>query len=406
MNSFLTQLLDNYGHYVHGCSNYVRYFNAYRFGRGIVHVHHDDTASLVGSDDDRFRRLGHPQDFPLRQGNPLAQFKIGFIAASLFLGMLFAQKANASVFNNLNLTTTNNQFCQLGYTDSSGNTSCEFTFASSTLQLELTDVSFIGANATYDTNTVQRLTVTTDKGTWVSTTTAGGYSSLETTKFDFPYPHPWATPGSDWEFNLSLDVSTTTLFQYFWAVTSTSDAHFPEVTQKQSIAGDYSLLPKVPQIDLNSSGLGGMKNYQATIVSQLPPESTYTGNFSQLLTSFDFGSPTSSEYAQGQFLGHITEMLGTSTTTFPVCTVWPLFTLLDELQGLTTATNTAQYMVISGGLVTTDTVISLEAVSTTFATTGFRNIYDIFVPFLETVAWMYFGFMVYKAIFIKSQPTE
>jgi hypothetical protein len=179
--------------------------------------------------------------------------------AITMLGLLaYASVASAAVFDNTNQTTPNNSSCQTGYNSVGGYYECDFTFSSSTLQLELMDVSFLGANASFETTTTQRLTVTTDQGSWTSTSSAGGYSTFTTTTWSFPYPRPWATPGSDWHFNLSLDYTTTTSYQYFWVGTSTSDTHIPNNDQKRELLSDFSLLPVVPQMVINSGGLGGL----------------------------------------------------------------------------------------------------------------------------------------------------
>lgn len=143
-----------------------------------------------------------------------------------------------------------------------------WTFSSSTLQLELTDVTLFLESPNYGATTTLKLYVSTDQGTWSATTTQyTEYGIYATTTFNFSYPHPWASVGTDWDFYLDVPA-TSTLYQImlqgthnqidvsaytqFWGC---NDHGLSCLHQTDVYAPPYYY---APQFILNASGLGGL----------------------------------------------------------------------------------------------------------------------------------------------------
>jgi len=173
-----------------------------------------------------------------------------------------------------------------------------WTFTSSTLQLELTDVSLKAIGLSYDATNTLALHVWTDKGSWIATTTQFiGTAAYTTSTFRFSTPHPWATPGSDWNMWLEAPASST-LYQIMWAGTSSSLSEFTFSRQyfnclspdggAADCGGSTDVLGSpyymVPQMVLNASGTGAM-----TIWTPPPDPGTYGLNSTSSAANQDFG---------------------------------------------------------------------------------------------------------------------
>lgn len=202
---------------------------------------------------------------------------------------VFDNSSNAAVTQNLEASAMGGANYRYPY----------WTYTSSTLQLELTDVSLRAYPASYDATSTFYLHVLTDEGEWTASTTqflsaAAGYT---TTTFVFPYPHPWATPGTDW--NMWLDApASSTLYQVFVAATSTALAEFTFDHQYSNClttdkggadCGSYTdmLGPPyytVPQMVINEAGLGGL-----TIWTPPPDPGLYGLNSTSSAANQDFG---------------------------------------------------------------------------------------------------------------------
>ena len=227
-------------------------------------------------------------------------------AVLLFWIVFFSRPAEAAVFDNFNYDAVGRNLeasSRVGY--------AQFriplwSFSSSTLQLELTDVSLRFHDVQQPTATsTLTMHVQTDKGDWTSTVGKVSGYGYATTTFVFPFPHPYSTPGSTWTFWIDAPDEDA-LHQYWFAAyntNTTSTDTFPEVKQYVNCVqpntgaascGDYTDLSVppywyVPEIIINASGTGAL-----TIT--LPPNPA------------DYGL-TGTSTAQGQDLGFLGNMM-------------------------------------------------------------------------------------------------
>lgn len=186
---------------------------------------------------------------------------IGLFLVSLAIG----KNADAYVFSNLdNYTVTSN--AETAYMGSSDHRYNSFLFTSSTLQLELTDVTLRMTQASYANTLPVVLHVATDDGEWSTTNTATiPYGSYATTTFVFPSPHPYAAAGDTWDFWFDPPATSTPL-QVWAAMSTTTNSHFTEFWQFSgcdwpvtSCTGQTDLVGTyAPEVAFNASDLGGM----------------------------------------------------------------------------------------------------------------------------------------------------
>lgn len=185
-----------------------------------------------------------------------------FLVCFIFLLLIPVKFANAAVFDNLNANlggaTTNIEQSGSSYWDRN----FVFVFSSSTLQLELTDFSLRQYSPLYSSTITRTLKVTTDKGVWTTSTNSllTTNSQGTTSTWTFSYPHPYATPGTDWKFEL-LELPTTT-YQVFTKLTNATDTQQTILLQKEGSTTlvDYrSYYPyNYLKYRINDSGLGGV----------------------------------------------------------------------------------------------------------------------------------------------------
>jgi len=163
----------------------------------------------------------------------------------------------------------------------------------------------------------------------------------------------------------------------------------------------------------NSSGAGGWyPNWKlnGTIQdngshSDPVPTSTYDGTFSGTAGSIGFGTSTVS-LSDGIYSAKFQSMFGAATGTFPLCLVSPWIAFMDVFQGFTQNPQSAGTIVISEPFGAGTTTLSLANASGTFAAIGLVSITDLLFPFLEALAWLTFGVVVFRDIFMKESEGD
>jgi len=137
------------------------------------------------------------------------------------------------------------------------------TFTSSTLQLELTDLTMFCVYGGGPTTQTHTLFVSTDKGEWSVATTTHFAMPGEAVTWLFPWNgHPVATPGTDWDFwVIASDTpgemncyTTSTKSGFAAASTLYCDGAGTSCTTHQDVyAAGYA-----PALRINGSGLGAL----------------------------------------------------------------------------------------------------------------------------------------------------
>jgi len=167
----------------------------------------------------------------------------------------------------------------------------------------------------------------------------------------------------------------------------------------------------IPQDDASHAVYGTIKlglNGTAQDNSSNPveiPTSTYDGTFSGGTGSISFGT-TTANIADGIYSAKFDSMFGAATGTFPLCLVSPWIAFLDIIQGFTQLPQSSGSIIVSQPFGAGTSTFSLGAASGTFAAIGLVNITNLLFPFLQGLAWLTFGVIVFKNLFMKSNDDE
>jgi len=135
------------------------------------------------------------------------------------------------------------------------------------------------------------------------------------------------------------------------------------------------------------------------------PTSTYDGTYSDLLPGIGFGTGTA-VLPSGIYSAKFSNMFGSATGTFPLCMVAPWIAFLDVFQGFTQVQQSATTIVLTSPLGGDTIVLSLASASSTFAAIGLKNVLDLLLPFLEGLAWLTFGVVVFRRIFMNESESN
>jgi hypothetical protein len=366
-----------HGHNVHGFRCRIRNVDAYRHRRCVVRfpaVHVADSSRPYGSDGDCVPRVQSP---PPRQGCQATLIASAFTA--ILLGLSFAFPASATtlydgpprgVFYNWTIYSADSGYTS--YLPGSGT----FSYGTSTALIVSVEACVTGQHDPRTLDVYTDWVTVVDKGTLIGTATV-------TTACDEDY---WGT----WQ---SINIAVNSQFggeppKYFYLV------------QREG----YSVPNSQIALSQSAQVIGGITDNTIAPVSDVPfPTSTYTGNFSQYLPSIGYGSDVN-RASSTAWTGHLNSMLGTATSTFPLCFVSPLFSLFDSFQG-SMATGTSETIIISGGMFPTST-ISMEGVNPVLARMGIADYANTIFPVVEGVLWLYFGWVVFTRIFATNDEGE
>jgi len=141
-------------------------------------------------------------------------------------------------------------------------------------------------------------------------------------------------------------------------------------------------------------------DFQATgqnNTNSLVPTSTSANTYTSFIPSVGFsGSYTASSTRSMQ--NKVDTFLGSSTGTFPMCIVYPWFTLIDVFQANTSSGTSQSITINAAGIIPTSTW-SLSSLPTFIASVGAKTFIDDTVRFIEPLLWLSLGLFIFVDLF-------
>jgi len=212
---------------------------------------------------------------------------------------------------------------------------------------------------------------------------------------------PWYTSSTNYIYTDYLHIQDTNTTSN--VVTREWTSSYSDDFQTTECAGspeeqDHSIYGTV------KFGINGIT--QANGSNPVPvPSSTYDGTFSGAGGSIGFGT-TTANLADGIYSAKFQSMFGAATGTFPLCLVAPWISFLDVFQGFTQLPQSGGSIVVSQPFGSGTSTFSLASASGTFAAIGLVGITNLLFPFLEGLAWLTFGVVVFKKTFMKESDDD
>jgi len=394
---------EKHGRNIHGCGSRKRSNNADGSRRSIVFFYwwnHSDSPRACGS---RFHYLGsasHPPKLPRR--SRVKHFTA--VALALF-GVLFAFNVNAAevLFTNLNYTNgddptliggTVNTNCGFGVSDMQFYHSFEYypDDGIEVTQIDVKTLASFGGIITLN---------------WTNQSGFSGFAQAEyvasspsfaTTTFEFliderPFAFPEGT-GIVFSFDGYEDLSPSTAVSGDGKDPQTDAIHFPTLNCVGGTGGSFGVDETAMTIYGNNYSDGG------DFPDSELPTSTYDGLFDGFMPSIGWSETDGVSSTGGTIAQHF-ENFADGGNRFPMCVITPFISMINLIQGVTSAGQNNQNIVIGGSGIVPTSTIGFGSASSIAATTGFKNVYDPIVGVAQGIAWLAFGVFAFSDLFGK-----
>jgi hypothetical protein len=397
-----------HGRNVHGCGSRKRCddVDGTRGSPLLVHCrNHPDSARPCGS---RVHHLGpSPHSAKLPRSTKLK--RISALALALF-GVLFAFDAKAAevLFTNLNYTNgddptliggTVNTNCGFGVSDMEFFHSFEYypDDGIEVTQIDVKTLASFGGIITLN---------------WTNQSGFSGFAQAEftasspsfaTTTFSFliderPFAFPEGT-GITFSFDGYEDLEPSTAVSGDGKDPQTDAIHFPTLNCVGGTGGSFGVDETAMTIYGNNYSGGG------DFPSSEIPSSTYDGLFNGFMPSIGWSESDGVSSTGGTISEHFGNFAEAGDR-FPMCVIVPFVSMINLIEGVTTANQNLQNIVIGGtGIVPTST-IGFGSASSVAALTGFKNVYDPIVGVAQGIMWLAFGVFVFTDLFGKKNEEQ
>lgn len=396
---------------VHERSSRIGGNDAHVSCRSIVYLHDCDFADPLRLGRARIRDPRHPSRHWIVQAGGL--IKVTVVALALLPGVLFAMPASAFtgvLFDSINATAgTSSDYGVVGRSqencnDGQGSIQRDYGYSfnySSSSNVVIAKVEILFGLSSSSTKYTSRLSWRSSLGQ-----TGYGYAIGDTTTTYTMVP---AAYGNDITFTFSPSLGWADNWLYGVTGRSAYTTAFPEISNQKRICNSNGYVLGVvarsqfgvPPIRMTGAyfGQNSAESEQGSGNASTVPTSTYDGAFSSSVPGFNWGSTTGSATTTGTLVAHLNSMLGSSTSSFPMCVVYPWFVLSDMVEGQTLATQTAQTIVIQGAGIVPTSTFDLAGFNDVAAKTGFKNPFEMLLGFLEPLAWLSLGVSIFIDLF-------